>query len=181
MTKKFETSRLSFEPVSAGSLKELVRFHTDEEVMKFIGTGQILSESVSLEVLGRYLTQECDHPALGAWLIYTKDSRRLCGSAILRKPMTNEKMDGLEIGYMFFPDFWGQGFATEVAQGLVDYGLRETGCKEYVAMVRPGNEGSVKVLLKAKFVASGKLPYTDPKTQNLVDLDFFTLKVEADD
>lgn len=179
MAKKFETLRLNFEPVTAGSLKDLRLFHSNKEVMQFIGTGQIVSETESQAILDRYLDQEKSHPALGGWLLFSKD-KILTGSAILRTPMTNEKMACLEIGYMFFQEFWGQGLASEVAQGLVEYGQREAGCLDYVAMVRPGNHGSVKVLLKSRFKPAGKLPYVDPKTQLPVELDLFTLKVGSD-
>lgn len=173
MAKIFETERLLFQPVKSESHHELRRFYQDQEVMRFIGTGQILEDSQIEAVLGRYLDQEKNHPALGAWLLYFKKTQELAGSAILRTPMTNDPIPGLEIGYMFFKDFWGQGLASEAAHGLVDYGMREAACSEFVAMVRPGNLGSAKVLLKAQFLSAGKLPYIDPKTQAPVDLDFY--------
>lgn len=173
MAKSFETSRLLFRPVTLESLTELQRFHTDPEVMRFIGTGQLLSKNQSGEVLTRYLDQEKDHPALGAWTLYLRDEEVLVGSALLRVPMTNEPVPGLEIGYMLFEDYWGRGLGTEIARGIVTYGERETNERIFVAMVRPGNLGSESVLLKAGFVPAGKLPYSDPKTGLLVDLDFY--------
>ena len=52
----------------------------------------------------------------------------------------------IEIAYGIARDHWGQGYATEAAQAVLDYAFDTIGLKRLVAVVDPENMASVKVL-----------------------------------
>lgn len=54
------------------------------------------------------------------------------------------------VGYYFFADSWGQGFASEAVKALADE-LMAQGVRKLVATVTAGNIASVRVLQKAGF------------------------------
>ena len=56
-----------------------------------------------------------------------------------------------EIGYWFAEPFWGQGFASEAATALRDYGFIEMGYDRMVSGAHPDNTGSLHVLRKLGF------------------------------
>ncbi|GIK04951.1 hypothetical protein Aspvir_009050 [Aspergillus viridinutans] len=69
-----------------------------------------------------------------------------------------------ELGYIFHPDFWGKGYATEAVRGLMGawpgiYGRvnwgnveqEQEGSGEVVAITDKGNEASIRVLTKCGF------------------------------
>ena len=55
----------------------------------------------------------------------------------------------VEVGYYLGRRAWGRGLGTEVAEALVRAGFERLGLERIVAVVRPGNEASKRVLDKA--------------------------------
>lgn len=64
------------------------------------------------------------------------------------------------LGYYFFPDFWGQGYATEAVRAIADH-LEQQGIHRQVATVTVGNLASAKVLKKAGFAFTRIIPEND--------------------
>ncbi len=64
------------------------------------------------------------------------------------------------LGYYFFPDFWGQGYATEAVKAVADY-LISQGIHRLVATVTVGNHASAQVLKKAGFAFTRIIPDND--------------------
>lgn len=59
--------------------------------------------------------------------------------------------EGLEIGYWLGEPYWGQGYATEAAQALIDLAFRATNIEELYITCRTINQGSRNVILKSGF------------------------------
>ena len=53
------------------------------------------------------------------------------------------------------PDYWGKGYATEVAKKLISVGFKEFGLHKVEAGVAMGNERSVHVLEKTGMTLEG--------------------------
>jgi len=62
---------------------------------------------------------------------------------------------GMEIGYWFGEPYWNQGFATEAAQTLIDFGFNTMGADYIDGRVRVMNIGSRRVLQKSGFQFQG--------------------------
>jgi RimJ/RimL family protein N-acetyltransferase len=64
------------------------------------------------------------------------------------------KREGLpdaDIGFAFFPRFWGRGYAQEAALAVLSYGRTKLGLKRILAIVNPDNHSSIKLLEKMDF------------------------------
>jgi len=53
-----------------------------------------------------------------------------------------------DLGYAFLPAHEGRGYASEAGAAALDFGFRCKGLPRILAIVRPGNAGSVRVLGK---------------------------------
>ncbi|MFY0762251.1 GNAT family protein [Metabacillus dongyingensis] len=62
-----------------------------------------------------------------------------------------------EIGYIVNPDYWGMGFATEVANLLIEFGFKEFNLHRIYATCDPRNMGSSKVLEKVGMTKEGRI------------------------
>ncbi|KAF2790743.1 acyl-CoA N-acyltransferase [Melanomma pulvis-pyrius CBS 109.77] len=60
-----------------------------------------------------------------------------------------------DIGFSLLRPFWGKGYATEAAQGLLDYFERERGVKDVLGFCHPANENSKKMFRRLGFENRG--------------------------
>jgi RimJ/RimL family protein N-acetyltransferase len=80
---------------------------------------------------------------------------RLIGSVSIR--ITNQQHRQGELGYVFHPDFWARGYATEAARALLEFGFDSLGLHRIAATCRPENQGSARVLEKIGMTLEGRL------------------------
>lgn len=79
----------------------------------------------------------------GLLLVTLKKSDRpigICG--LLKRP----GMTDVEVGYAFLPEFWGRGYACEATAAAIDCGWSQFDLKRIVAITKPGNPASERVL-----------------------------------
>jgi RimJ/RimL family protein N-acetyltransferase len=62
-----------------------------------------------------------------------------------------ESFDEVEIGWIFRPDHWGHGYATETASAWLDWGFRNLPDPYFTAMIRPANLRSIRVAERLGF------------------------------
>ncbi|MCI3133034.1 GNAT family N-acetyltransferase [Phenylobacterium aquaticum] len=80
------------------------------------------------------------------------------------------RRDGLEapdVGYAFLEETWGRGYAVEAASATLDYARRVLGLGLILAITKPGNQASMRVLEKIgmRFEKMITLPgMTEPST-----------------
>lgn len=82
-------------------------------------------------------------------------SGRLIGNCgIRRKPENDREAD---IGYELVPEYWGQGYATEAALAMVDFGFRELALHRISSWCIADNTASARVLEKVGLRPEGRL------------------------
>jgi ribosomal-protein-alanine N-acetyltransferase len=85
------------------------------------------------------------------------------------------------VGYLFFPAFWGQGYATEAVRGIVAH-LARLGITQWRALVTRGNDASARVLAKAGFVFTRTIPDNDTiRGVKYDDLEYVRRSMAAED
>ena len=95
----------------------------------------------------------------GRWACIHKASGRFIGFSGLKRL---EDFDGeVDLGYRFFPEFWGQGLATEAGLPCIRYGFDVLKLERIIGLVLPDNVASARVLEKCgmrfeSFVAYGR-------------------------
>ena len=107
----------------------------------------------------------------GMWLAFEKHSGRVLGRAglehILQEDVAPESrlrqlLDTcfcLQSGYMVLPEFRGRGYGLELLRAVMEYGSRHAGAEWIIALIRPGNEASVRLAERAGLVYLEKTIY----------------------
>src|SRR5678816_932056 len=143
----FETARLVAHRLDASHYDDLRRLQTNPGYMAELGGVR------DDEQTRAYLATNLDHWArdgFGLWMLTEKGSDLPIGVAVLRR-LDLDGVDEVETGYGFLPEFWGRGFATEIASACLHFGFETLGLSTIVAVTTPGHRKSQHVLLKLGF------------------------------
>lgn len=144
----FQTERLQVRPFCSADWNDFYQMNADPAVKQYIADGRVNLLEQERADFEYFLTDKNQTHGLGVWAVVLKENQTLIGAGSLtRLQETGE----IQIGYRFRRACWGQGFATEIAKGLVDYGFLILGLQRLVATTNRDNYGSMNVLRKVGF------------------------------
>ncbi|WP_234439167.1 GNAT family N-acetyltransferase [Streptomyces sp. NRRL B-3229] len=132
-----KTERLLLRPLRVSDVDAFVDLHADPQVNRFVGT---YSHHQALERLTAIERQWAER-GHGLCAIGLKPNGEFIGRSGLQYW---EQFDEVELGWTLRTDHWGHGYATEAAQACLDWGFAHLDAEYFTALVRPGNEASVK-------------------------------------
>jgi RimJ/RimL family protein N-acetyltransferase len=147
-----ETDRLALDEFALSDAPYILEALTDSSFTENIGDRGL----ATLEDARAYLESGplAAYRDLGhhMWRVTEKASGQIVGMAGLIK---RDGLDDVDVGYALLPRFWGRGYAQEAAAACVDWGLRVKGYPRIVAIIKPGNAASAKVLGKLGMTPRG--------------------------
>lgn len=125
-----------------------IAIYGDSRVTKWIGDKSLDTTVAAVQTrLQRYRDRAANFSGLGCWAVATQDSQIIIGTMLLM-PLPNRANNPsgkIEIGWHFCPASWGQGYATEAAQAVMDYGFKQLALPEIYAVTLLENARSVRV------------------------------------
>ena len=143
---EFETSRLILAtPKAADAEAVFERYAGDPEVTLYLGWPRHQSVAASREFLA-FSAAEWERWPAGPYLIHSRSDGRLLGSTGLAFERSDEAMTG----YVLAKDAWGNGYATEALQALVDVS-RRLGLARLYGLCHSQHRASQRVLEKCSF------------------------------
>jgi RimJ/RimL family protein N-acetyltransferase len=148
-----ETPRLLLRPFRGEDLDAYAALCADMEVMRYIGTGVVLSRSEAWRSIAAML----GHWQLlgyGMWAVERKTDGVLLGRAGFLNP---PGWPGFEIGWTFAREHWGKGYASEAARVALAHAFDVLGRDRVISLIRPGNERSIRVAEKLGERLSGEV------------------------
>jgi ribosomal-protein-alanine N-acetyltransferase len=137
-----QTPRLTLRRFVPGDVDALYRIFCNPAVTKFIGDGQPANHEETAVALDSIIRHWHRH-GFGRWAITDRATDELIGCGGLRSLFGTP-----ELVYLFAEELWGRGLATEVATAILEYGFREKGFERIVAITKPGNTASIRVMQK---------------------------------
>jgi len=106
----------------------------------------------TVQMADEFIAAQAEAPESGSkvYAVLLRGERKLIGCVGLHRDMGS--LHG-EIGYWIGRKFWGQGYASEAVQRVVDFAFNDLGMAELEAGAVPVNKASHRVLSKAGFIA----------------------------
>ena len=120
----------------------------DPEVMRYIGSGATRPiEQAAASILA--FERAWEEKRYGLFAVELRASNQLIGFTGLAEPtFLPEIMPAVEVGWRFARQSWGNGYATEAARAVLDFGLVELGLPEIVSIHQVGNDASGRIMQK---------------------------------
>lgn len=150
---RLETDRLIIRPFEMQDVEEVHQMLSDEEVMRYL-PDEIKSSEETRSILDWLI--ECyrkntpEHIVKLTLAVVLKENHRLIGWCGLG-PVEFSPQE-IEIYYGFSKDCWNRGIATEAAKAVLDFGFKTIKVDRIVALARPENVASARVIEKIGLV-----------------------------
>ncbi len=136
-----ETTRLFLRPFNENDIDAVFAIRKNADVMRYIREPQ--TQRSEAESWINFVSSRWQNEKIGLGAVIEKSSNKLIGwCGLWRLIETNET----EIGYALGKVFWGKGYAVEAAEEYLHYGFETLNLKEIVAVARPENSASRRVM-----------------------------------
>ncbi|MEZ9200264.1 GNAT family N-acetyltransferase [Shewanella sp. 10N.286.54.B9] len=144
-----ETPRLIIREFNREDAKAVYHFNAPAEVNRYTGDAG-LCESIedALGIIENIWLKEYAKYGFARWAVVLKETSEVIGFCGFKN---ETRIDAVDIGYRFHPDYWGKGFATESNQACIDYAKEHMTIDKVYGEVIPENTGSSHVLEKLGF------------------------------
>lgn len=148
------TKRLRLRPPSQGDLPFFISLLTNNEVMRHIPPNCQADTTAEAEDRFQRILHHWSRYDYGMFVAENVTDGKLVGYCGLRFLETIEK---IELGYIIDQPYWGMGMASEMSEACVNYAEDVLQAQEVIAVTRPGNRVSQKILTKRGFIRNPSL------------------------
>jgi [ribosomal protein S5]-alanine N-acetyltransferase len=141
-----ETARLRLREMVEADAHDVYLLNSSPNVMRYLGAERPLSSvDEALALLRERIFPQYRNYGVGRWAVILKDNDLFIGWCGLKyEPAANE----YDLGYRFIQNYWGKGYATEAARGVLEYCRQHLTGKRIVGKALIENVASVRVLEK---------------------------------
>ena len=138
---EIETARLQLRQFTLDDFDDLFRLYSDPEVMRYLS---LRTREQTQASLCKHIQHWQEHN-FGMYAVIDKQSGNMigrCGLGFL------DNTPEVELGYVFDKSYWNMGLATEASKATLNYGFEEVKLNRIVAIAKPENIASVRVIQK---------------------------------
>lgn len=149
------TSRLKLRLIASSDLQAIHDLHSIPEVDQYNTLGIPDSVEKTMSVIAPWIAAHLSAKIQKYTLaILDKSDDRIIG--LFGLTLGDHKYSRAEIWYIFHPDYWNRGYATESVRAVLDYGFDVLKLHRIEAGCAVDNIGSIKVLEKAGMTREGR-------------------------
>ncbi len=135
--------------------------NADDEVMRYFpGTLSRFQSDTWID----YVSDEIDREGWGLWAVQHIHTSAFVGALGLhRVEFDTDFTPAIEIGWRLARRYWGHGFATEAATGVLEVAFDRLGLDEVVSFTVPHNEASRRVMEKIGMMLDPDAEFDHPR------------------
>jgi RimJ/RimL family protein N-acetyltransferase len=160
MTMAMETARLTLREIELDDAPFIHELMNEPPWIQFIGDRGIRTPADARTFITDRLRPSYARDGFGFWLTSLSSDRTplgICG--LIQRPA----LEYVDIGFALCERYWGQGYAREASEAVIDFARERSGLKTLAALVNPDNARSAKLLesLDFRFERMVRLPDED--------------------
>ena len=149
------TPRLALRPHHTDDLDDLLEFHSDPDVVRFL-PWPVRDRDETMAALAAKLDQATlTEP--GEWLVLAielRETRTVIGEVLLKWASAEHKQG--ELGFVLGGKYHGKGYAAEAAAEMLRLGFEGLGLHRITAVCIDGNEASAGLLQRLGFTQEAR-------------------------
>lgn len=149
-----ETERLLLKDYQLENLDNLFELKSCKEVWRY-STFIPLKEKDHARPLLEDIINTRNNGKYAFMALYKKDTKTFIGEAGIIE--NNPNANRCVVGYNLLPQYWNQGYATEITKQVIKYAFDVLGVERIEALALQNNIASCKVLEKCGFILEGIL------------------------
>lgn len=141
-----ETERLLLFEQTVELAADIFALYNDWDVVRFTEDNLISTPKEVINKIKKY-----DHYrkyGFGKWAVIKKNNGEFIGLSGLKH---YEEYDKTALSYSFLKKYWGNGYATEAAIGVLKHAFGKLNFERVIAWTTPDNKASIRVLQKSGF------------------------------
>lgn len=142
-----ETKRLLIRPMVVEDYQEMYEYMSKEDVLKYDDLNPFTEEG-----LKDFIKSNLDDSSFYAVIL--KEENKLIGHLYFGLNYAN-KLIYASLGYIFNPKYYNQGYCSEAAKAMVDYGFNKMNVYQVEAGCNPENIPSLRVMQKIGMHSEG--------------------------
>ena len=143
--KNYETERLILKPADIEDADFFLKLYNLPSFIQFIGDRNLRTkEDAETYITSRFLPQ-IETLGFGNYVVIHKELNKKIGAVGI---FEREGLDVLDIGFSFFPEFEGKGYAYESASNLKEIAKNDFGVSKLSAITSKENYSSQKLIEK---------------------------------
>jgi RimJ/RimL family protein N-acetyltransferase len=143
-----KTNRLTLQQLVLSDASFILGLLNEPSFHKYIGDKGVRKQKGALQYLRDGPIASYKNNGYGLYLVKETISDSSIGICGLKK---REDLDIPDLGYAFLEKYWGQGYATEAGNAVLNYSREELKLARIAAITHPDNDSSIRVLHKLGF------------------------------
>lgn len=147
--KSVETVRLRLRMITPQDAVFIQRLYSSEDFLRYIGDKEIIDTGKAVEYIENNILKMYREKGVCLLMVEIKESSTPIGVCGLIK---RETLEAHDIGYGFVPEVYGQGFALEAAEAIIEQARHNADIDHLVAITTSDNMRSIALLTKLGFV-----------------------------
>jgi len=138
------TERLLLREFTLEDTQLLMDLNSNPNVIRYVGEAPVKNLEEAKDILLNTILPQYPNK-LGRWAVHLRSNNEFIGWCGL-KFIT--ELNEIDLGYRFFENHWGKGYATESAKAVLDHGFNILKLNKIIGRSAIENTDSVKVLEK---------------------------------
>jgi ribosomal-protein-alanine N-acetyltransferase len=144
VAREIETPRLLLRQLTPNDAEELYRIYSHPDSFKYMSNEKPLLWEQTTALIDSF-TEHWKKHKFGVWAVVCKNNQKLIGHCGLK---FLENTTEIQIGYLLLKSYWGIGLGTEAASAAMKYGFELAQLDRIVAIAKPENIASRRVMEK---------------------------------
>lgn len=154
---EFRSERLLFREFGTDDYQLFSSVFSNEQIMKYAYMDQIDNESDMLAYFNQVIENNSSEKRNSyEFAVFLSSDGSFIGYAVILLHYHLSHVKDGEIGYFLLPQFWGNGYATEIAGILTEICFKDFKLHKVVASCNINNPRSEKIMIKVGMLKEGE-------------------------